>query len=995
MASFKRNIHYNIQVGIDARVNAMNEYHHSKQKLRSNLLAPSVSSESYTLSREAQVAKSTYVRMISPGMTNTHVIYGGFNIDDGGITGQSTGEEDYFKSQADRVTGPETAYYETATDKGSLRGQRPKAGITNVNVIFQGYGGAVRKATVTWACSTLEQLSKYQKGSFLSPGQTIILDWGWVRSDSKFRDREMPKFLIKDGDKLTLNKDLFSSQTEIINGDEFKKYTPVWDKMEITQYGDWSGIMGPVTKFTWSQRDDGGFDCITEILSRGSNIFEKQIPPLSQDKGATLSTFPGNRLTHDQFVTAVIKKSSETDKNFEKTSEKFQQPSKPLFNIAERIDTLDYEILGKYFSASVTGSNSMSAKLSTKSDYELLFTKDHNVFGILRPKGSDGEDSIELYEEEETDDGKKIYKRARDFSSELWVRWGWFEDNVVSYYSRESQTIGDSTTRLSEFRSLVSVKDTKYDWQDEKLTSVLIENPKELQTYNPSVFIIADKYNKDWFHIDPDDKKVDNSYKELAAQMSDHTYSFTDADTPEGKGKLRNLYINLSVIKKCFTNPGASIQHGMLSLAKSLNAGVNIWDFEIDHANLAGSTAQRTFFIKEKGDDTPLKVEGLCNICNKEESQSPAKSYIFDNYGENSLIHDISLTATVPDKFAMVAGFGAESGKSNKKKDAIKVYFNDTADSSDEKIAEKVGEFYSDPENASLFSTSHPSNPDLEFGNRIENYFGVPSLSAHGLAQGTTPLPTLWNHTIIKELADTTTSTRMSGLDIFIKKFDEAHEKIQADARRRRDAGLPFKTSDLFPVAMDPNSHSGRAQRAPYSAKDGKLKKQFVSNINWLLAECPATRLKSQTKEIIMPINIDMTLEGLGGVYPGNMFRLSYLPEAYGQVNFKDGEPEATPSTYFSIMGLTQTINQEGWQTKITAVTNKATIETSGDAKVMAETRDAVLKAYNGYMREFTSGTPVIGAWATDPNFVDNTQEDLEFGAMVGEEGIQGDEGDF
>ena len=58
----------------------------------------------------------------------------------------------------------------------------------------------------------------YQKSSFLSPGQTIILDWGWVRSDSSFRSREMPKFLISDGDTVTLNKDLFTVRIEEIDG---------------------------------------------------------------------------------------------------------------------------------------------------------------------------------------------------------------------------------------------------------------------------------------------------------------------------------------------------------------------------------------------------------------------------------------------------------------------------------------------------------------------------------------------------------------------------------------------------------------------------------------------------------------------------------------------------------------------------------------------------------------------------------------------------------
>ena len=958
MASFKRNIHHNIQVGIDARIDAMNEYHHSKQKLRSTLLAPTVSSEDYTLSREAQVAKSTYVRMISPGMTRTHVIYGGFNIDAGGITGKSTGTDDFFKSQADRVTGPESAYYETATDHASLKGQRPTAGITNVNVIFQGYGGAVRKATVTWSCSTLEQLSMYQKSSFLSPGQTIILDWGWVRSDSKFRDREMPAFLYDNGDgKITLNKDLFNAQIEKDGDAEYTKYTAVWDRMEITQYGDWSGIIGPVVKFTWSQRDDGGFDCITEILSRGSNIFEKQIQPLSQDKGSLLSTFPGNRLTHDQFVTAIVRKSVEGDEDLTKIAKDFQQPSLPLFNIAERIDTLDYEILAKYFHKHIKKPGKLSAKLSVKGDYEIVYSEDKNVFGILRSKGSEGEDSPALYEKEEDDEGKKIYTKARDFSSELWVRWGWFEDNIVSYYSRESQTINGIKQRISEFRSLKSAGEYKSGLK--KFTSVVIGNHPELQTYDPSVFIMTDKYNAGWFHSPKDGSKVDQSYYELAKGVADKTLPFTDENTPNGEGgKLRNLYINVSVIKKCFTNPGTSIQHGMIQMAKSLNAGVNLWDFELGVTD-GMSDAQRTFFIKEHVSVESSTVEGSCEICNKEESQLPSKSYIFDNYGENSIIHDISLTATVPDKFAMVAGFGAESGKTDQTIDAVKKYFSDTANTSEENIISATGEFYSDPDNADIFKIERPKNPDTEFGNPHEfsDKDATPNLSYDGLSATRNP----WNHTIEPSLSAMTTSTRISGLDIFNKKFKEAEERRAAIALRKMQSGEKFKEEDLIPGAINPNSEEGMAQRAPYDLSNGKLRKHFVSNINWLLVDCPATRLKSQTKEIIMPINIDMTLEGLGGIYPGNMFRLTYLPESYGQVNFKDGEPEAMPATYFSVMGLTQTINQEGWQTKITAVTNKATMETSGKAKDMAKTKERVLRNYKKYMDEWTMSGKFIG----------------------------------
>ena len=358
--------------------------------------------------------------------------------------------------------------------------------------------------------------------------------------------------------------------------------------------------------------------------------------------------------------------------------------------------------------------------------------------------------------------------------------------------------------------------------------------------------------------------------------------------------------------------------------------------------------------VKERGKDEGDSTDGLCDICNKEESQLPAKSYIFDNYGEGSLIHDISLTATVPDKFAIVAGYGAESGKSNADEDAMKKYFTDTADASGEKIAKAVGEFYSDSENLNLFKPNSPKNPDPEFGNPHELITGVPNLSNFGLTS------VEWNHKVVTALSDTSTSTRVSGREQFAKKYKAAMAKQAADAKKARDAGKDFEVEHLFPHTLDPTTHAGQEELAPYNLSDGKLKKDFVSSISWLLVDCPATRLKTQQSEIIMPINIDMTLEGVGGVYPGNMFRLSYLPESYGQVNFKDSEPSASPSTYFSIMGITQTINAEGWQTKVTAVTNKSAKESVGEKTSMDAAKISVLKAYGKYMEEWTSGHSVL-----------------------------------
>ena len=126
-------------------------------------------------------------------------------------------DDDYFESLAGKVQAPEFAYY------GATRGEdsdgnldsnylKPKPGISGVTVNFIKFGGAVRKATVKWTCWTLDQLAMYQKGSFLSAGRNVILDWGWVRGEKGLE--QVPKILVTAGKKVMLDEKLFKTELD-------------------------------------------------------------------------------------------------------------------------------------------------------------------------------------------------------------------------------------------------------------------------------------------------------------------------------------------------------------------------------------------------------------------------------------------------------------------------------------------------------------------------------------------------------------------------------------------------------------------------------------------------------------------------------------------------------------------------------------------------------------------------------------------------------------
>ena len=98
MPPLRKNIRDEIQIGLKERIRARTAYTADGKsqlmldtKTGKRMTDPQSADTDYVLSREAEVSKSPFVRMIAPGQTKTDVIYGRFIEDIGGIeTGQDT-----------------------------------------------------------------------------------------------------------------------------------------------------------------------------------------------------------------------------------------------------------------------------------------------------------------------------------------------------------------------------------------------------------------------------------------------------------------------------------------------------------------------------------------------------------------------------------------------------------------------------------------------------------------------------------------------------------------------------------------------------------------------------------------------------------------------------------------------------------------------------------------------------------------------------------------
>ncbi|MAE85545.1 MAG: hypothetical protein CMB80_22610 [Flammeovirgaceae bacterium] len=857
----------------------------------------------YKLSYEAQASKTPFVRLISPGSKRTDIIYGMFSLSVGGVVGADSvkdGATDYFKSLEGEVPTAEAMYdlQPGVKEKGMNFGSG-KPGIKNVTVSYESYGGATRKAEVSWTCWSLEQLEKFQQGSFLSIGRYVILDWGWVRSDDSAAINKIPEIVKKDGETLVLNPTIFKN---LLKEEEGKVGSQtIWEDLSRNTYGDWAGLVGTVINFTWTQREDGGFDCKTDILGKGSNIFANEI---EQPKDTNTEILPVDAYDYQDMI-----KDLEKSLDVKNVTEHIK--SGPKQSIAERMKWLDIEILSKYF----------VDKLVSVTATQVLSSDDQCVFAIVTPR--EGEESIELWAggEKEKEEGgwfdtiseyitdlgtgetaTMALHRARNFTNDIWVTLGWLEDNLISYYSPFVD--GSTGERIAEFRSL-----------DEKNVSITIPNSEYLMTYDPAIFILPGQYDPAMHPTDPDQTAADAAtpHKQLAREVNKSTLikfqvGTNWGDGGEGSGYIRNILFNLSEVKSAFSSPGASIQSAMLSLVNRLNSGFEMWNFEVGQLSMGEGITQR-FGVR-------IKDEKIKDGKDTEQKKDPKFSYIFENYGFNSLIHEgsLQLSAGVPNKMAVVAGYGNTRLDNTDNEDVIFEHVFGALQDKETKQAEEIANFFKDRDNHSELNVAYAAA-----GKGFSSTFGVglPCNAGEGIAEirstGLTGSASRWSHAIDDSISKVTANPSTKALEAFTNKYEEVLSRSHrlGSVEGNIDEQIT-KLNMISWVGFEDNIDE--IYRYPYD-KSGKLRKHFLRTMQFYLQDNFLSRMVSGlSSDMALPLTLSMEIDGCGGIAPGDMFRLAYLPKVYGQTG---KNPELGPKTFFHMNSVSHTISEGGWTTTI------------------------------------------------------------------------------
>jgi len=187
--------------------------------------------------------------IVSNDLAKKYVLQAGTLTYKGSVVDEKTGEiSNAYALKAGLGGAFSTNAYGTANASGEKYrlGIRPMAGITGVSVKNKGAYGSLQEATVSFVAWDVRQLEELEL-LFMRPGYTVLLEFGW----------DFAKPIIPEYDILN-KKDIELTEA----------FVEIYQKITDSK-GNYDALLGYVTNYNWSARDDGGYDCTTTIISLG------------------------------------------------------------------------------------------------------------------------------------------------------------------------------------------------------------------------------------------------------------------------------------------------------------------------------------------------------------------------------------------------------------------------------------------------------------------------------------------------------------------------------------------------------------------------------------------------------------------------------------------------------------------------------------------------------------------------------------------------------
>ena len=240
MSIFKDTFIPEVQFQLDARQNSLKKR--------------DVTSIKYLNSRNAWIKMSSSVNVNGTSkLANSYQLKGGILKSDGGLKSGVGGTDNAYSN-----ISPNTSL--SLNEREHQRGLRPMPGINSIDIRSKSAYGSLREVVVKFQCWDIKQLEDLEL-LYMRPGYTVLIEWGWL------------PYLNLDERGVFKNIEYNTQTFDIIKQTPTKEkiWEELFDKSKKTG-GNYDAMFGFVKNYSWSAREDGGYDCSTTIISIGEII---------------------------------------------------------------------------------------------------------------------------------------------------------------------------------------------------------------------------------------------------------------------------------------------------------------------------------------------------------------------------------------------------------------------------------------------------------------------------------------------------------------------------------------------------------------------------------------------------------------------------------------------------------------------------------------------------------------------------------------------------
>ena len=811
---------------------------------------------------------------------------------------------------------------------GQIRGS---SGIKNISVEYQGGYKGIRKGIVTWTANSLDDLNRFEQ-HFLTNGVSVLLEWGWIYKDPSKNVYET----------------FFNGYPELgrhINPEAFQAAAPLIQRNK----GDYDAMAGVVSNFEYKLNEDGGFDCTTTITTMGINFLPTQnLKSQTFDNHTLIDEDYQKSPAKDNLLNCILNLHNVI--NYEFVGFK-QDWKKVLTTIGE----FGWE--SSYIPAIISEENLKKLEW-VREEYPNYRLAGNNTYvdthvGFIKVF----EEATEVIYVNEPASGGSI--SVGSAHQNMFVRWGWFEDNILSRYTTYSSKTSDVIH--GQFRSIELELNEENDFTG-NMTNVKITNSPFLAPKDVKKFLLPGSnikienltgFRESQYGEKPELNRIIGNiriYEKLLRVNEDYKF----ASLQDKYGSLRNIFINVDEIQKAFginsdaigekqeygtnsINPPETVNQAMNNLLTSLNENYfNFWSFRIvedaytKHTKivdlLSGDTLKQRNYTQFEGDS----VDGANSLTSPSHEVVKTGIYRFPSFKIGSIVKSQELNFKIPDAQSYISMFSqnlediavSTEGDETAGIISLAASYESSKDVSNEKmkslyeqVTENVGHKVGNS-NAMQSAAPTPLKKDgsFEINVRTAKYWKIFSPNEESISQSTKSDNE--NHVNDKDEQD------------YNVQYLENELLRTPEVKSIDDLAKPYVSDD---EDEEPSKHMGGSDNPKlYKVIDKGTKTEYEivmlstarGVLNTKLRDITVDNL-SKHRDYIIPADLSLEVDGIGGVYPAECIHVDYISDKYKENLLVSGsDPNNSdnfvgPRTFFQIFNVTQTVDDNGWTTSL------------------------------------------------------------------------------